>query len=105
MLPDSLALVLPNYVSESVEAVDLASLSDRAGHVAGVLSRAGDDTMATSCGVAPQKPCPPCFRASVADARPRSRPGNSLKTGGVTDEGSQVGASVRKERQTFGDVP
>jgi hypothetical protein len=48
MLPDSLALVLPNYVSESVEAVDLASLSDRAGHVAGVLSRAGDDTMATS---------------------------------------------------------
>jgi hypothetical protein len=48
MLPDSMALILPNYASDSVEAADLASLRrsrlsalTALGIVVGVLSRAG----------------------------------------------------------------
>lgn len=49
MLPARTALALSNHASESVEAVDLASPPRPRWARGGVLSQAGDDTMATSC--------------------------------------------------------
>ena len=52
MLPARTALALSNHALESVEAVDLASPPRPRWARGGVLSQAGDDTIATSCGPA-----------------------------------------------------